>query len=331
MKKVLVTGGSSYISKHCIAQLLEKGYRVKTTLRDLKKADEIKYDLKKFLNKEFEIEFYEADLIKDKGWNEAIDGCDAIFHLAGPFPFEVKVSEEEQIAPHVDGSLRILEISKKNNVNRVIMISSVAAAYMGKPGETNIDETKWTDENTKGIDAYTKSIVLKEKAAWKFVEKNDSIKLTVINPPVVLGPGIGKPTKTGSLVLFKKLITKELPVAPPFKQGMTDVRDVAKMFLGALENDNTIGKRIFVAEGTYWVKDFCQMLIDIGHKAPTFTPPIFLVKFLSNFDKGLKQILPLLGVDMEINTDIAKNLLNFKPIPIEQTIKETSDYITSYD
>ena len=66
MKKVLVTGGSSYIGKHCISQLLEKGYKVRTTLRDLKKADEIKYDLKKFLNKEFEIEFFEADLIEDK-------------------------------------------------------------------------------------------------------------------------------------------------------------------------------------------------------------------------------------------------------------------------
>ena len=41
MKKVLVTGGSSYISKHCISQLLEKGYEVRTTLRDLNKADEI--------------------------------------------------------------------------------------------------------------------------------------------------------------------------------------------------------------------------------------------------------------------------------------------------
>ena len=38
MKKVLVTGGSSYIGKHCISQLLEKGYNVRTTLRDLKKS-----------------------------------------------------------------------------------------------------------------------------------------------------------------------------------------------------------------------------------------------------------------------------------------------------
>ena len=331
MKKVLVTGGNSYIGKHCIAQLIDEGYNVKATVRSKEKAKELNSDLTEYLNKDIKVEHTIADLLDDNGWDEAISGCDAIFHVAGPFPFEVTVSEEKQIAPHVDGSLRIFKIAKEKNINRIIMISSIAAAYMGKPGETNINETKWTDENTKGIDAYTKSVVLKEKAAWKFANENDSIKLTVINPPVVLGPGIGKPTQTGSLTLFKKLITKELPVAPPFKQGMVDVRDVAKIFLGALNNDETIGKRVFVAENTYWVKDFCQMLIDIGHKAPTFTPPVFLVKFLSNFDKGLKQIVPLLGVDMTISTEIAKNLLNFKPFPIKKTIKDTSDYITSYD
>ena len=32
MKKVLVTGGSSFIGKHCISQLLEKGYKVNSLL-----------------------------------------------------------------------------------------------------------------------------------------------------------------------------------------------------------------------------------------------------------------------------------------------------------
>ena len=35
MKEVLVTGGTSYIGKHCIAQLIEKGYNVRTTVRDI--------------------------------------------------------------------------------------------------------------------------------------------------------------------------------------------------------------------------------------------------------------------------------------------------------
>ena len=34
---------------------------------------------------------------------------------------------------------------------------------------------------------------------------------------------------------------------------------------------------------------------------------------------------------MSLSTEIAKTLLNFKPIPIKKTIKDTSDYITSYD
>ncbi len=44
MNKILVTGGTSYIGKHCIAQLLEKGYSVRTTTRDKNKSEMIKSD-----------------------------------------------------------------------------------------------------------------------------------------------------------------------------------------------------------------------------------------------------------------------------------------------
>ena len=35
MSKVLVTGGSGFIGSHCIVQLLEAGYEVRTTVRNL--------------------------------------------------------------------------------------------------------------------------------------------------------------------------------------------------------------------------------------------------------------------------------------------------------
>ena len=41
MKEILVTGATSYIGKHCIAQLIEKGYNVRTTVRDIKRSDEL--------------------------------------------------------------------------------------------------------------------------------------------------------------------------------------------------------------------------------------------------------------------------------------------------
>tara|TARA_B100000989_G_scaffold99090_1_gene72280 strand:+ start:2329 stop:3324 length:996 start_codon:yes stop_codon:yes gene_type:complete len=326
MKEVLVTGGTSFIGKHCIVELLKENYVVRTTLRDISRSNQITSDIEEYLGKKINLKFYEADLTKDTGWDEAIIGCDAIFHVAGPFPISYDGEENDLIFPHEKGTLRVLENCVKHSVKRVVMTSSVASVFMTKNLNTKINESCWTDISNKDLDAYTKSKTLAEMAAWDFVSKNDSIKLTTILPPVVLGPGIGKLLKRGSLEFFSMMINREMPVAPPFKMGIVDVRDVAKMHVAALKDDKAIGKRFIVCENTYWVKDFCKMLNEIGHKAPTMSPPVFLVKFLANFDKTIKPIKKLLGLDIKIDSSQAKELLKYDPIPIGKTLKDTSNY-----
>ena len=68
------------------------------------------------------------------------------------------------------------------------------------------------------------------------------------------------------------------------------------------------------------------MVNNYGHKAPTLSPPVFLVKFLANFDKTIKPIRNLLGLDINIDSSLAKKILNYNPIPIEKTIEDTSNY-----
>ena len=334
MKNILVTGGTSYIGKHVIAQLIEKGYHVRTSIRDKSKSAEIKSDIEKHLGKEINLEFFEADLLHDDGWNDAVKGCDAIIHVAGPFPMSYEGGEKELTGPHEDGAMRIFRLAKDHGVNRIILTSSVASIWMDSTIDDTvryIDENNWTNLSDANLDAYTKGKALKERAAWDFVEKNDSIKLTTILPSVVLGPGIGSPVRRGSMEYMLMLINKEMPVAPPLKHGVVDVRDVAKMHIAALENDESIGKRMIVTENTYWVKELCEMLNKHGHQAPTFTPPVFLVKFLANFDKTIKPIKPLLGVDVNFNTETAKSVLGYNPIPIEETIKDTCDFLSAYE
>lgn len=326
MKEVLVTGGSSFIGKHCIAELLKENYVVRATLRDLSKGNQIKSDIEKYLDRKVDLNFYKADLNKEEDWDLPINGCDSVFHVAGPFPISFNGDENDLIFPHRKGTLRVLENCKKFSVKRVVMTSSVASVYMTKNLNTKINESCWTDISNINLDAYTKSKTLAEMAAWDFVSKNDSIKLTTILPPVVLGPGIGKLLKRGSLEFFSMMINREMPVAPPFKMGIVDVRDVAKMHVAALKNDNAIGKRFIVCEDTYWVKDFCKMLNEIGHNAPTISPPVFLVKFLANFDKTIKPIKKLLGLDIKIDSSQAKELLKYDAIPIKKTIQDTSNY-----
>ena len=334
MKSILVTGGTSFIGKHVIAQLIEKEYNVSTTVRDKSKSEQIISDLKEHLKKDISIEFFEADLLKDDGWNDAIKGCDAIIHVAGPFPMSYEGGEKELTGPHEDGALRVFRFAKENGIKRIVLTSSVASIWMDSTIEDTvryIDESNWTNLSDTNLDAYTKGKALKEKAAWDFVAENDSIKLTTILPSVVLGPGIGSPVRRGSMEYMLMLINKEMPVAPPLKHGVCDVRDVAEMHIAALENDKSIGKRMIITENAYWVKEVCQMLNKHGHKAPTFTPPVFLVKFLANFDKTIKPVKPLLGVDVNFNTETSKSILGYNPIPIEQTIKDTCDFLAKYE
>ena len=52
MKKILVTGGTSYIGKHCIAHLLKKKYDVRASIRNIKNAESVRTDLQKYLKKD---------------------------------------------------------------------------------------------------------------------------------------------------------------------------------------------------------------------------------------------------------------------------------------
>ena len=64
MKTVLVTGGSSFIGKHCIAELIKSNYKVRTTIRDINRSDEIKLEIEKFLKKKLILDFYKKYLNK---------------------------------------------------------------------------------------------------------------------------------------------------------------------------------------------------------------------------------------------------------------------------
>src|ERR1700722_13768173 len=87
MSKVLVTGGSGFIGSHAIVQLLAAGHQVRTTVRDLRRKDDVHAMLRNGGAKPgSRLSFVAADLTRDAGWPEAVAGCEYVLHVASPLP-----------------------------------------------------------------------------------------------------------------------------------------------------------------------------------------------------------------------------------------------------
>ena len=131
---VLVTGGSGFIGAHCIIQLLAAGYRVRTTVRSLKREADVRAMLKTGGAEPGDsLTFFAADLNSDRGWAEAVAGCDYVLHVASPFPAAQPKDENELIVPAREGSLRVLRAARDAGVKRVVLTSSFAAIAYGHP------------------------------------------------------------------------------------------------------------------------------------------------------------------------------------------------------
>ena len=125
------------------------------------------------------------------------------------------------------------------------------------------------------------------------------------------------------------VVTGKMPVAIPIQFGFVDVRDVASAHILAMQNDSSNGERFALAEKDLWYKDISKILKDNGFdKAPTFAVPVWVAKFLANFNKQLKVTLPFLGrVRSVTKTSKAKDILGWNPRPAEESILEIANQI----
>ena len=81
---MLVTGGSGFIGAYCILDLLDAGYRVRTTVRSPIARPSVRELLGAEQRRGALVRA--ADLMDDAGWAEAVAGCEYVLHVASPFP-----------------------------------------------------------------------------------------------------------------------------------------------------------------------------------------------------------------------------------------------------
>ncbi|GAA6018335.1 hypothetical protein JCM10207_000809 [Rhodosporidiobolus poonsookiae] len=331
---VLVTGASGYLGAHVAQQALERGFRVRGTVRSTEKGD--------FLTKLFKDDpkwsyAIVEDIQQEGAFNEAVKGVDAILHTASPFHFNGK-HPDDLIKPAVQGTTGVLKSAiKESTVKRIVITASFASIFNPEPLSHTFTEKDWNTASPAEVErdgaqanpraAYRASKTLAERAAWKFVEdEKPQFDLAVVNPTLIIGPVIHEVPSADKLNtsvnnFYKFLVGKSsADDAQASFAGYVDVRDVAALHLDALVTPEA-GNERFLASYT---ESSWQPLLDLFFS----TAPESLLAAFPNAEKG-KPGNPAPEAN-KIDSSKAKKVLRWKPTDPKDTMLDMAASLAEY-
>lgn len=322
---VLITGVSGFIARHCVVEMLNAGYRVRGTLRSLRRSTGVRDSLARHADVA-RLEFAEADLGADRGWDEAVAGCHGVLHLASPFPVNQPRDEQELIRPAVDGTLRVLRAASRAGVSRFVQTSSMVAVMYGHARDRDAAFTAadWTPVDSPDVTSYAKSKTLAERAAREFMQREQpSMHYASVNPGVVFGPVLDPDIGT-SAEIIQAFLRGKYPGAPRLSIPVVDVRDVARMHRLALETGAPSGGRYLAVADCLWLievgRTLSESLGSAARKVPTRVLPDWAVKLVSVFDPMARQAVPDLGKRFRVDTEPTRQALGLTFIPAGEAV-----------
>ena len=332
-KTVLVTGGSGYLGGWCIVELMRRGYRVRTTVRNPTREREVHEAVASEIDPAHRLTVHQADLLGDEHWDNIIEGCDYVLHVASPFPPKQPKDPDELIRPAREGTIRVLGKSLDHDVKRVVVTSSIAAIRLTKGAETRtLTEEDWTDPDSAELTPYVRSKTVAERAAWDLVqERGAEDRLAVVNPGAIIGPVLHDDISY-SVQSVERLL-KGLPGVPRLGFNFVDVRDVADLEIRAMTTPEAGGRRFIAVTKFLWMSETGEILRerlgDQASKVPTRTIPDLLVRGMALFDGGIRSIVGTLGKRTDLSSERAMGL-GWSPRPIDDTVAETGESLIRY-
>ncbi|XP_076938375.1 putative anthocyanidin reductase [Bidens hawaiensis] len=256
-----VTGASGYIGSWLVKTLLDKGHAVNATVRNLDNCDR----LLKLWRGGDRLKLFKADLHEDGSFDEAVRGCDGVFHVAASMDVIVKPTDDARavesnvIKPSINGALNILRSClRSNSVKRVVFTSSVSTLTgRNKQGEwvPVVDEScqipvdaVWNNKSCGWV--YVLSKRLTEDAAFQFANENN-IQLVSIITTTAAGPFLTLTAPLSVRVLLSPLTgdSKLLPVLSAVNSRMGSIavvhtEDICNAHLYLMEHDEAQGRYI---------------------------------------------------------------------------------------
>jgi nucleoside-diphosphate-sugar epimerase len=335
---VLVTGGSGFLASRLVNTLLAAGYTVRATVRSL--ADRVKVEPLNRMGLDFpgRLELFEADLLRPHSFDQAMQGCRYVFHVASPFlmPEQIRDARRDVLDPALQGTRDIIAtINRTPAVERLVLTSTVGAIFgdysdVLQMKNQTLTETYFNDSSTLENNPYHYAKTVAERAAWDSAQAQDRWTMVAINPGLILGPSLTSASDSGSLFLMDELMKGYFFYgAPNFSFTLVDVREVAAAHLRAAELKSAAGRYILARPEMVSFREMSNIIRD-RHRSrlliPRHTVPDVAVRILGpRFGLSQEYIRRHLGIRFAVDNHRSTEELGITYRSVQETVLDHYD------
>ncbi|MEJ8668241.1 NAD-dependent epimerase/dehydratase family protein [Streptomyces sp. MS1.AVA.1] len=330
---VLVTGGSGFVGSHLVERLLERGYRVHATVRSTAASAKVRPLREMQEAHPGRLHLFEADLLAEGSFDEAMTGCRVVFHVASPFlmPEKIKDGRRDVVDPALLGTRNVLAaIERTPTVEKLVLTSTVGAVFGDYADVLAMDDAVLSERcfnttSTVENNPYHYAKTVAERAAWDAEAAQGRWRMVSVNPGLVLGPSLTPASESGSLFLLEELFKGYFFYgAPDFSFTTVDVREVADAHIAAAENPDAQGRYILAAPTMTSFHEMSRM-IRARHprdlRLPRTALPHWPVRVLGPaFGLSQDYIRKHLGIRFRVDSSRSVNELGITYRPIEETV-----------
>lgn len=265
-----MTGAGGFIGRHVCALLARAGYRVRGAGRLPSPATEIGG-----LNEWIRV----GSLGADADWSVALDGVEAVVHLAGrAHVLRDKVADPlaEHRRVNVAGTEALAEQAAQRGVRRFVFMSSIKVNGERTGRLADGSWQRYTEDDAPSpVDPYGVSKWEAEQTLTR-VAKKTGLEVVVLRPPLVYGPGVG-----ANFLRLMRLVDRGWPL--PFARvdnlrSLIYVENLADAVLCCLQSEAAAGRTYLVSDADVSTPDLVIAIgRALGRKARLVgLPPVLL-------------------------------------------------------
>lgn len=273
--RALVTGATGFVGSAVMRRLLDRD----ATVRVMARAGSDRRNLEGR-----EVEIVTGELNDPAALDKAVEGCDAVFHVAADYRLWVP-DPAAMYRGNVDGTKAVMAAAARAGVRRIVYTSSVATLGLRADGSAS-------DETTPSvlgdmIGHYKRSKFMAEEEVRRLA-REDGLPVVIVNPSTPIGPGDIKPTPTGRMIV--NAAAGRMPAYVDTGLNIAHVDDVAEGHLLAMDKGR-VGERYILGGEDMTLAEILNAIAELtGGRPPRISLPHGLVMPIAYVAEGWSRL-----------------------------------------